>query len=162
MSSWLRQEPAPKSKRAALLLQAAIFTPLALVMAGAVVYAALKIAAGDGGHVVLLVVAGLLLLVLGYQAVHYLRDLNTDPASSEGEITKKWSKGNLFFFFVPSYYIAVKGKIYTVNRVQYRMLLAEDVVRIRHYPNSLTVEFIERYDSTEKKFVAAEPDGTVV
>jgi hypothetical protein len=84
-----------------------------------------------------------------------------EPVQSEGEIAKKWTKGNLFFFFMPGYYIAVKGQIFTVNRSEYRSLLEEDMVRIRHYPHSLTVEFVERFDEVEKKFVPAEPDGSL-
>jgi hypothetical protein len=146
------------SKRRLVWLQALIFTPIALLMAGGVVFAAAKISSGETGYVVMLTVTGVLLLVMGYQAVHYIRDLRAEPMSSEGEITKKWTKGNLFFFFMPSYYIAVKGKIYTVTRNQYRGLLEEDMVRIRHYPYTLTVEFVERFDEAEKKFVPAEPD----
>jgi hypothetical protein len=35
------------------------------------------------------------------------------------------------------------------------------MVRIRHYPHTLTVELVERFDETEKKFVPAGPDGSL-
>jgi len=149
-----------RSKRGSVMFQALVFTPFALLMVAGVIFALVKILSGETGYIVMLTVAGLLLVVMGYQAVHYLRDMNASPMSSEGEVSKKWTKGNLFFFFMPSYYIAVKGKIYTITRDQYRGLLEEDMVRIHHYPSTLTVEFVERYDEVEKKFVPAEPDAT--
>jgi hypothetical protein len=149
-----------RSKRGSVMFQALFFTPFALLMAAGVIFALAKVISGETGYIVMLTVAGILLVVMGYQAVHYMRDMSASPTSSEGEISKKWTKGNLFFFFMPSYYIAVKGKIYTITRNQYRGLLEEDMVRIQHYPHTLTVEFVERYDEAEKKFVPAEPDAT--
>lgn len=144
-----------------VFIQALFFTPLAAIVIGGFFLAVLKIATGETGYIVMLLVSGFLGFILGFQALHYLRDLAAEPVQSEGEIAKKWTKGNLFFFFMPGYYIAVKGQIFTVNRSEYRSLLEEDMVRIRHYPHSLTVEFVERFDEVEKKFVPAEPDGSL-
>lgn len=150
---------APRHKHKAVAIQALLFTPLAVVAAVGVIYAALQIADGETGHFVMLVVAGILFVVFAFQALHYLKDMRSHPLESEGEVSKKWTKSNLFFFFVPSYYIAVKGSIYSITRHQYRGLLEEDIVRIQHYPYSLTVVYVERYDVVEKKFVPAEPDA---
>ena len=154
-----RPRPAPPaSKRRNVIIQAIFFTPAALVCAALSVLAIAQIISGDTGYLVLLFVVGSLTILLGYQAVHYIRDLGAHPVQNEGEVAKKWTKGNLFFFFWPSYYIAVKGKIYTITRDDYKGLLEEDLVRIRHYPHTLTVEFVERFDESEKKFVPAGPD----
>jgi hypothetical protein len=160
--SWERDSaPPPKGKRWQVVVQALVFTPLALVVIAAFVLAIVQIASGETGYIVLLIVSGLLALVFGFQALHYVRDLASEPVQSEGEVAKKWTKGNLFFFFMPGYYIAVKGKIFTVSRDDYRGLLEEDLVRIRHYPHTLTVEFVERFDETEKKFVPAAHDASL-
>jgi hypothetical protein len=157
-----RQRPVqPRGKKTQVLLQAILFTPLTLITVAGVTLALAKIVSGDLGYVVLLFVSSLLAFILGYHALHYIRDLSAQPIHSEGEISKKWTKGNLFFFFLPSYYVAVKGNIYSLSRHQYRGLLEEDLVRIRHYPHTLTVEFVERFDEAEKKFVPAEPDGSL-
>ena len=148
----------PRSKRGIVVLQALVYTPLTLLSLAGVALALVEIASGDYGYAVMLVFSSVLAVILGYQAVHYLRDLSSEPVQSEGEIAKKWHKGNLFFFFMPGYYIAVKGQIYTVSRDHYRTLLEEDMVRIRHYPHSLTVEQVERFDEVEKKFVPAGRD----
>ena len=148
----------PRGKRPNMILQAIIFTPFALICAAATVYAVMKIISGDTGYLVMLFVAGALAVLLGFQAIHYIRDLAAEPVHSEGEVAKKWTKGNLFFFFLPSYYVAVKGQIFTITREDFKGLLEEDLVRIRHYPHTLTVEFVERFDESEKKFVPAGPD----
>jgi hypothetical protein len=148
----------PRSKHGLVVLQALIFTPLALITGAGILYALYNIVTGDFGYIVMLVVMTILTVIFGFQAVHYLKDLNAEPVQSEGEIAKKWTKANLFFFFMPGYYLAVKGQIFTVSRAHFRGLLEEDMVRIRHYPNSLTVEYVERFDEVEKKFVPAAPD----
>ncbi len=156
--SWLDEEKPPPNKRAHIVIQALIFTPVAVLCGIGIGVALTNIFAGNSGYVVMLFVTGILFLVVGYQAWHYLRDMAAQPTASEGEVTKKWTKGNFFFFFMHSHYIAVKGQIYTISRNEYRGLLEEDMVRIQHYPHSLTVVFVERYDDADKKFVPAEPD----
>jgi len=84
-----------------------------------------------------------------------LRDIAAEPTLAEGDVTRKWTKGNFFIFFLPSYYIAVKGKIFSIRRVDYIGILEGDLVRISHYPHSLTVESLHLYDSALKKFVPA-------
>jgi hypothetical protein len=170
--------------------------------------------------------------------VQYLRDLRKHPMVYEGEIMKKWHKGNLLIFFLPSYYIAIDTRIhtghvtrvedggayirmadgnegfatrkelssekassafdlvkpgeevrykvlgfdsrggyklsckraeervtivkfFTVTRVEYAMLLELDLVRVTCYPNSATVERIERYDDSEKKYIPATSGATI-
>ena len=68
---------------------------------------------------------------------------------------------NLLIFLFPSFYIYVDEKIFSISRRDYALLLDTDLVRISHYPGSLTVDFVERYDSIEKRFVPVE-HGTSV
>ncbi len=161
MSDWFAStEELPRSrKRLSVVVQALFFTPLALITAAGVAIAIYNIAIGDTGYAVLLVVSGVLAVVLGFQALHYLRDIGAAPVPEEGEVTKKWTKGNLFFFFLPSHYIAVKGKIFAIARMEYAGLLEGDLVRVLHFPHTLTVEFIERFDETEKQYVPAHGGG---
>ncbi len=157
MSEWSFEE-VPSRRRGALLIQAALYTPLAVLFLTGVGYALFQIATGETGYIVLLTVSGILSILTGFQSLHYLLDLGSSPTTTEGEVSKKWTKGNLLFFFLPSYYIAVKGKIFSIRRMEYAHLLEQDLVRLRHYPNTLTIEVIERFDSVAKKFIPA--DGT--
>jgi hypothetical protein len=142
-------------KRTGVIVQAGIFGPLFLVTAAGFIFAVLQIMGGDYGYVVMLTISGLFAVILGFQALHYLKDISASPVVSEGEVGKKWTKANLFFFFVPSYYIAVKGKIYSIPRDDYAGLLEGDLVRVEHFPNTLTVESLERYDEQAERFVPA-------
>ena len=107
------------------------------------------------GFVIMFFLFGIPAFATGYFMYQYLRDLSSRPHSLEGEVWRKWHKGNLFVFFMPSYYINVQGKIFTITRKEYSMLLEEDLVRVKYYPNSLTVELLERFDDSAKKFIPA-------
>ena len=128
---------------------------ITLLCAAMVLLAIYMLASGDGGFVFMLSIFGFFGLVFGYWALHYLRDLSATPITIQGDVLKKWHKGNIFIFFMPSYYIAVEGKIFTIDRREYAMLLELDLVRVICYPHSLTIERLERFDETEKKFIPA-------
>ena len=155
MSGWSETSAPRRRRHGHVVVQAFIFTPLAVVLLAGLAFAVLNVAAGNLGYIVMLVVSGLLGLAVGYQAWGYLRDIGAEPTLAEGDVTKKWTKGNFFIFFLPSYYVAVKGKIYSIRRADYIGVLEGDLVRISHYPHSLTVESLHLYDSALKKFVPA-------
>jgi hypothetical protein len=55
----------------------------------------------------------------------------------------------------------VVTKLFSVTRVEYGMLLEQDLIKVTCYPNSLTVERIDRYDDHEKKFLPATSGATL-
>ncbi len=135
-----------------------------------VLLAVYEIVTDDAGFLFMFCIFGFIGLLFGYWAYHYVRDVNADPVTYEGEVVKKWHKANLLFFFLPSFYIYVAepnhlrledegkkpwNKVFTINRQDYAMLLETDLVRVQCYPHSLAVERLERYDETDKKFVPA-------
>ena len=95
----------------------------------------------------------------GLLAYNHLRDLTAAPVMTEGEITKKWTKGNMLFFFLHGYYIAVQGNIYSIHQSEFVGLLERDLVRVHHFPYSLTVGHLERYDEVEKRYLPADDYG---
>ena len=141
-------------KHGHVVFMAIVYTFWALLSFALVALAIFKIVTEDSGYVVMLGVFGFIGLLTGYQARHYLSDLNKEPVMVEGEVLRKWHKGNLLIFFFPSFYIYVEGNIYSIRAEDYKLILESDLVRIWHYPNSLTVDYLERYDSVEKRFVA--------
>ena len=136
-----------------VMLMAVFYTFWALLSLSLVVLAAYKILTEDTGYLVMFTVFGVIGALTGYQAVHYLSDIGRQPVVCEGEILRKWHKGNLLIFLFPSYYVYVDDKIFSIPRQDYALLLETDLVRISHYPGSLTVDFVERYDSLDKRFV---------
>ncbi|HWO73134.1 MAG TPA: hypothetical protein VNN21_06210 [Dehalococcoidia bacterium] len=171
----------PDRKRGHVVRMAVFYSALALICAALVIIAVVNVFQGNDGFFITLVVFGLIGFLTGFQALHYLRDTNAEPVEIEGEVARKWQKGNLFIFFMPSYYIAVKGKlppkhdfaagdeeepkgfvkIFSIKGIEYAMLLENDLVRVRCYPHSLTVERVDRYDTVEKKFIPA-TSGAIV
>jgi hypothetical protein len=149
-------EPEPLHNRGKVLRMAAFYSLLTAGSGALVAIALYKLATGDGGFVFMLAIFGFFGLIFGYWALHYLRDLKAQPVTIEAEVLKKWHKGNIFIFFMPSFYVLVDGKIFTVSRKEYAMLLETDLVRVSCYPHSLTIEKIERFDETEKQFVPAD------
>jgi len=221
-----------------VIKMALIYTPISVVSLVLCAIAIGNIASGESGFWFTLVIFGSLGLLTGSQAILYLRDLVTSPMELQGEVVRKWHKGNLFFFFMPSYYItvdskifngtvervedngayirlesgaegfcprkeldmdnkrmrvqeavrpgqkvnykitginrhgvyklscrkaeerAVVGKIFVISRIEYAMLLELDLVKVTHYPHSATVELLERYDESEKRFIPATTGAT--
>jgi hypothetical protein len=161
--------------RGRVILMALFYGAITLLCIVMVVIAVYMLAGGDGGFVIMLCLFGFFGLVFGYWALHYLRDMSAKPVTYEGTVMKKWHKGNLFIFFMPSFYIYVSqpnyleveaeggrpwGKVFTIKRQEYAMLLETDLVRVRCYPHSLTVEQLERYDESDKRFIPAASGAT--
>jgi hypothetical protein len=224
--------------RSNVIKMALVYTPISLFSLLLTVIAIAKISGGENGFWFTLVIFGSLGLLTGSQAILYLRDLTTSPMEIQGEVVRKWHKGNLFFFFMPSYYItvdskvfqgnvervvdkgayirlesgaegfcprkeldfevkgkssydlvqpgqqvnykvtgvdrhgvyklscrkaeerAVVGKIFVVSRIEYAMLLDLDLVKVTFYPHSATVEHLDRYDESEKRFIPATTGAT--
>ncbi len=224
--------------RGNLIKMALIYTPIAvlcLIVAGIAIS---KIIEGEHGFWFTLVLFGSVGLLTGSLAVHYIRDLTASPVEIQGELVRKWTKGNLFFFFMPAFYItvdsktfegrveqvvdngafirlhsgelgfcsrkhldietkgrtsqemvhpgqevsykitgvdrhgtykvscrkaeerAVVGKIFSISRAEYAMLLDLDLVKVTYYPHSATVQRLDRYDESEKGFIPAATGAT--
>lgn len=131
----------------------AIVTAVCGVISG---IAIANIVSGNTGYLVMLTVFGLVTLLTGYWMVAYMRDLKADLVIHEGEIQRKWVRGQVLEFFFQACYISVAGKIFVIRRVDYSSLLETDLVRVHCYPHSLTVEHIERFDEIEKRFIPAD------
>jgi hypothetical protein len=161
MTDWHQYGQAePLRRRSYVGRMALVFSAQASFCAALVTVAVFQIVAGDSGFVVMLVVFGLSGLIVGHLASQYLRDLKAEPVVYEGPIMRRWQKGNLLIFFMPSFYVYVAGKIFSLSRAEYGGLLDEDTVRIICYPHSLTIERLERYDSYTRQFVPA-VDGSI-
>ena len=67
-----------------------------------------------------------------------------------GHVLRSLARGVLFALMLTVLY----GVLYVLLQSEdYALLLETDMVRISHYPGSLTVDFVERYDSVDKRYV---------
>jgi hypothetical protein len=160
MSEWsYSREGQRTNKRGRVVFQAVVFSALFAIVAAGFAYLTYQMLVVSFGSIVGVLITLFLGSVLGLQAYQYVRDVNAEPVLTEGEIGKKWSKASFFFFFMPAFYIAVKGKIYSISKADYAGIIEGDLVRVLHYPHSLTVETLERYDDVAQKFVPAAEGG---
>ncbi len=95
-----------------LIKMALIYTPFALASLVVSVIAIMKVIEGQGSFIWMLIIFGSIVLLTGSQALSYLRDLTAAPMQIQGELVRKWHKSNLFFFFLPSYYITIDSKTF--------------------------------------------------
>jgi hypothetical protein len=149
------QVPEPR-RRGFITRMAVVYTVITAGCSALVVLALVNIFSGNTGYIVMLSVFGLVGLLTGYWMFAYLRDLKADLITVEGEISRKWVRGQVLEFFFQSCYVSVAGKIFVIPRLAYASLLETDLVRINCYPHSLTVETIERYDEVDKRFIPAD------
>jgi hypothetical protein len=153
VSDYAASETGPVLDRGQLVRHAILYSALALPLLAGVVIGIINL------YIPLLIASAIFGTAAGFLALHHIRDLSAEPVMTEGEITKKWTKGNILFFFMHGYYIAVQGNIYSIRHAEYVSLLERDLVRVHHFPHSLTVGYLERYDEVEKSFVAADDYG---
>ena len=138
-----------------------VYTVVTAICAGLVGLAFINIVTGNTGYIVMFSIFSLVGILTGYWMFAYLRDLKADVITHEGEIQRKWVRGQVLEFFFQACYISVDGKIFVIRRIEYASLLETDLVRIRCFPHSLTVETVERYDELDKRFIPAD-GGTAV
>lgn len=172
MTEWRNYgEGEPLRQRSHVTRLALLFTGVGSIFAALATVALIQIISGNGGFIVMLGIFGGMGGLILFQARQYLRDLKADVVTREGEVVRKWHKGNVLFFFMPSFYIFVEyaeepgklqgdgkrrpGHVYSITRQEYGGLLEEDRVRILCFPASLTVERLERYDTNTREFVPA-------
>lgn len=148
-------ESRPK-RRGFIIRMFIIYSAVTLVCLGLVGVAVVNIASGNTGYIVMFSVFGLIGFLTGYWMLAYMRDLKAEVVVQEGEIQRKWVRGQVLEFFFQACYISVNGKIFVIPRLEYSGLLETDLVRIRCHPHSLTVESIERYDEISKRFIPAD------
>jgi hypothetical protein len=107
--------------RGRVVRMALVYTPVAAISLGFVGLALYQIVVqGEGGFVFMLVIFGFIGLLTGIQALQYLKDLTARPVEYEGEIVRKWQKGNLLIFLLPSFYLAIDSRVISgrVSRVE--------------------------------------------
>jgi hypothetical protein len=140
--------------RSALLRTAVIYTPLFLV---ALAFMLGTLAGVIDGGIVLLVMAGILTFLFGYQSIQALRDLRADTTVvTRGPVNRIWSKMDMFVS--RSYYITVQRNIFRIPiqsywdlREEAKRMRAEGTdedyrieVQVEHYPHTGNVVAVER------------------
>jgi hypothetical protein len=110
MTTFPRFNEQPVANRGRVIRMAVLYTPVTVVSLILVGVAVFQIANGESGFAFMLVIFGSLALLTGFQTLGYLKDLSAKPIEYEGAVVRKWHKGNLLIFFMPSFYLAVDSR----------------------------------------------------
>ncbi len=110
MTTFSRFNEQQIENRHRVVRMALLYTPITVVSLLLVALALYKISVGQSGFVIMLFVFGLLALLTGFQTLGYLKDLSAPPIEYQGEVVRKWHKGNLLIFLMPSFYLAVDSQ----------------------------------------------------
>ena len=113
MTAFPRFNERQPENRGRVIRMALLYTPVTVVSLILVAVAIYQIAGGESGFLFMLFVFGTLALLTGFQTVGYLKDLSASPVEYEGPVVRKWHKGNLLIFFMPSFYLAVDSRSQT-------------------------------------------------
>jgi hypothetical protein len=103
----------------------------------------------SGARYVTLSVVGVVGLLLLYQVVQHMRDLDAPLAESTGLVAKKWSRADLFIA-MQGHYIAVDRTIFRIPAVEWAHVALGAYVKVVHLPHTLGVVSIHEL---------APPDG---
>lgn len=110
MTTFPRFNEQPVANRGRVIRMAVLYTPTTVVSLILVGIALFQIASGQSGFIFMLIIFGSLALLTGFQSIGYLKDLSAAPIEYEGAVVRKWHKGNLLIFFMPSFYLAVDSR----------------------------------------------------
>lgn len=143
------------SARRGVVRSAIFFTPLFIAAFAGFAAALVAVAAGNGGNlIIVLVIAGLLALLLGFQALGALLDTNAELKETTGQIRRKWRRSD--FIFWKSHYIRVGGGIFKVDPVAFELLQQGQEIAILHLPRTCSVESLSLVVPPPP---AAQPEG---
>lgn len=111
MSTFSSFQEQQLENRSRVVKMAIIMTPIAIACLGLVGLAIYQLANGEAGFIITLFIFGTIGLLTTPLALQYLKDLTSQPVQYQGEVVKKWQKGNLLIFLMPSFYIAIDSQI---------------------------------------------------
>ena len=129
------EEP-ESSSRASLRRSGLIYA--VLLIADLVVVAYILTGASSGGAIVTLSVVGVVGLLLAYQVLQHIRDLNAPLAESEGAVQRKWTRADLIIA-MQSYYVTVDGTVFRLKPEDHLMVDVGMFVKVVHFPHTLNV-----------------------
>lgn len=127
----------PESTARASLFRSMLIYALLLAVDLAVLFYIIKSGPQGAGYVSLSVV-GLVGLLLAYQVVQHVRDLQSPLAESEGVVTRKWVRADLIIA-LQSHYVNVERTVFRVRAEDFIHVTEGMYVKVVHFPNTLNV-----------------------
>ena len=93
---------------------------------------------GQRGALVPLSLLSVFSAALAYYLIIHALDLRAAPVYTRGPIERRWTKGNLLFFF-RTYFVRVGGRVFAVAPGTYARVEEEEVLELHHWPRTHAV-----------------------
>jgi hypothetical protein len=154
--------------RRGLVRMVLLHAPFVVGSAVGALWLLLLLLGGEGGAIIGLVLAGLVLFATVFQAVTGLRDLRAEPVTTIGIVLRKRRPG-IFLTLGRTHYLRLREGAFVVSVPAYHELQEGDEVEIDHWPHTrrvIRVRLLRRVADIEaaERALAASPavDGGAV
>ncbi len=135
--------------RRIVIRRALIFTPGAIVLTGAMIYAIMNLPQS----IVMTIIVGIATIAINIETIAALRDLRATPVTTRGLVQRSWSKAR-FLIFGRVHYILMKRRLFEVDPLTGVQLQPDDEIEIHHWPHSnvvITVELIKKAETKDAR-----------
>jgi len=129
--------------RRMIVRNAAIYGPTALVVVGLLLLALGALLGGNAGAVLPTLILGIVSFAVLYELIAALRDLRTEPVTTEGSADRIWKKSKLLIFGRQDY-VLVERKVFEIGAIAATELQVGQRVSIKHWPHTMRVITVER------------------
>lgn len=116
---------------------------------------------GTIGAILPLVIVGVVVVALAFQATMAIRDLRAAPLFTRGEIQRSWSKGGLLWFF-RSHFVMVNRQVFVVPPEMWVRVGEGEMVEAHHWPHTRTVIRMILLHGSDEELAALDPDTPTV
>lgn len=116
---------------------------------------------GTIGAILPLVIIGVVVVALAFQATMALRDLRSEPLFTRGEIQRAWTKGGLLWFF-RSHFVMVNRQVFVVPPEMWVRVGEGELVEAHHWPHTRTVIRMILLHGSDEELGALDPDTPTI
>ena len=135
-----------KSSRRSVWMRVSLFVPLSLCCCLLLVWLIFSLPQTAVG----LIIVGIFSVAIFIEGLSVIRDIASQPITTEARVSRLWQKGRLLVFG-QVYYLLIDKKLFEISAFAYHQLEsdAKPYVRIRHWPHSNIVISIQRAKEPE-------------
>jgi len=125
-----------------------IYAPTAAVVVSLLVLSVLSMFAGRPGAFLPGIILAIISFAVVFELIASLRDLRSEPTTTEGVVNRIWKKSR-FLIFGRQDYALVGRKVFEVGVLAATELKVDQQVSVRHWPHTMRVITLERSRETK-------------
>lgn len=129
--------------RGDVVRKAVIHTPAATIATAIFAALLLLVIGGDWGALFGVTIIGIIAYALSFEAIAALRDLRSEPTTTDGLVSRTWQKSRVLFFG-RVHYLMVQRRVFEIDAVLAEEVREGDRVEIVHWPYTNTLVSLRR------------------